>query len=139
MNYTDIYKKYKNIIPYLFFGVCTTSINIFTYWLCSHLLNIPVMISTIIAWVFAVLFAYVTNRRWVFHSQVSSFYNILQEIIKFFACRIATGMTDWLLMWLFVTQLCFDDVIIKTLANIIVIVFNYLASKMIVFKKELRL
>lgn len=55
--------KYKDVIPYLFFGVCTTLVNMFVYWGCAHVFNLSVLISTVISWVLSVLFAYVTNRK----------------------------------------------------------------------------
>lgn len=133
-----VYKKYKNIIPYLFFGGCTTFINVLTYYICAHFLCIHSMISTIIAWIIAVLFAYITNRRWVFYSYAKGYKDIGREMASFFGCRIATGVVDCLCMYLFVHVLNYDDVIIKFIANVIVIVLNYLASKLIVFNNSKR-
>lgn len=64
--------KYKDVIPYLFFGVCTTLVNMVVYWVCAHVFSFSVLISTVISWVLSVLFAYVTNRKYVFHSEVRS-------------------------------------------------------------------
>lgn len=130
-----IYEKYKDVIPYLFFGVCTTLVNIAVYWICAHPLNTGIMPGTIIAWITAVLFAYLTNRKWVFHSEAYSAKEILREIIAFFSCRIATGVIDWLMMYVFVDCLHINDVLIKAVANIIVIVLNYIASKLLIFRK----
>lgn len=118
---------------YLFFGGCTTLVNIVTYYIMAHVINASVMTSTIVAWIVAVLFAYITNRKWVFDSKVTTRKEIVQEIISFFACRIATGIVDWLLMFVFVEKLGFNDLLIKVISNIIVIVLNYVASKLIVF------
>ena len=60
--------KYKDAIPYLFFGVCTTLVNMLVYWVFAHVFSLSVLISTVISWVLSVLFAYVTNRKFVFHS-----------------------------------------------------------------------
>lgn len=130
-----IIEKYKDIIPYAIFGVLTTLVNIITYWIVAHLVGLGVMLSTIIAWIVAVLFAYVTNRKWVFNSEAHLATEVLKEIIAFFGCRLATGIVDWVCMFVFVDLLKCDDVIIKTIANIIVIVLNYVASKMVIFKK----
>lgn len=131
-----LYNKYKDLIPYLFFGVCTTMVNIIAYWLCAHVLGMGVMISTITAWILAVLFAYFTNRKWVFHSEARGINNISKEIAAFFGCRLTTGVLDWLLMYIFVDRLHFNDVFIKTAANILVIVLNYIASKLLIFRKR---
>lgn len=131
-----LWEKYKDVTAYLFFGVCTTLVNIAVYWICAHSLNIGIMPSTIIAWVTAVLFAYLTNRKWVFHSEAYSSKEILREILAFFSCRITTGVIDWLMMYIFVDCLHINDVFIKAVANIIVIVLNYIASKLLIFQKR---
>ena len=90
--------KYKDVLPYLFFGVCTTLVNVVVYWGCAHLLSFRTMVSTIIAWIMAVLFAYITNRKWVFKSLAKTKTEIVREILSFFGCRIATGVVDWLVL-----------------------------------------
>ena len=131
----DLYRKYKDVIPYMFFGVCTTLVNIAVYWFCAHVCGIGVMPGTIIAWVAAVLFAYLTNRKWVFHSEAKGTRGILKEISAFFGCRLATGVVDWLMMFLFVDCWHFTDVLIKIIANVVVIILNYIASKWLIFRK----
>lgn len=135
MSIKKLYLKYKDIVWYMFFGVCTTVVNIVVYWLFAHLLKQEVLVSTIIAWFLAVLFAYITNRKWVFHSENVRMKEIMKEMLSFFSCRLATGVVDWLCMWLFVDILSFNDVFIKFVANIVVIILNYIASKLIIFKK----
>ena len=131
----EYWDKYKDVIFYLVFGVLTTVVNIVTYWVCVHILGASVMVGTILAWVLAVFFAYITNRSLVFHSSASGTDEIMKEITSFFACRIGTGVVDWVIMLVFVTILHFNDMIIKMLANIIVIVLNYILSKFVIFKK----
>ncbi len=131
-----LFQKYKDVIPYAIFGVLTTLVNIASYWLCAHALGMPVMASTIIAWILAVLFAYVTNRKWVFLSEAKGRRAIVKEMLSFFVCRLATGVVDWACMFLFVDVLHWNDVLIKTGANILVIALNYIASKLIIFKKQ---
>lgn len=136
MNIKGLIEKYKDVIPYLFFGVCTTVVNVASYWVCAHPLGLSVIVSTIIAWILAVLFAYVTNRKWVFHSEAHGAKEIVREIASFFGCRLATGAIDWLCMVVFVDVLKLNDVIIKFLANVIVIILNYVASKLVIFKRK---
>ena len=131
----EYWEKYKDVILYLVFGVFTTVVNIVTYWVCVHLLGTNVMVGTILAWALAVFFAYVTNRSMVFHSAAAGTQEIVKEIISFFACRIGTGVVDWAIMLIFVTILHFNDMIVKILANFIVIVLNYVLSKFVIFKK----
>ena len=134
-----LFNKYNKIILYLFFGVCTTIVNIVSYSVMAHLLHKSVMFSTIVAWILAVLFAYVTNRKWVFDSKANSSKEIFQEIISFFACRLATGVVDWLMMFILVEKIGLNDIVIKIIANIIVIILNYVASKLVIFTDKKRL
>ena len=94
------------------------------------------MPSTVIAWVLAVLFAYVTNRKWVFHSKAVTRQEIVREGISFYLCRLGTGVLDWLGMYVMVDVLHWNDLIVKIAVNIIVIILNYVASKLIVFRKK---
>ena len=131
-----LFDKYRDAIPYTFFGVCTTLVNIVTYWICAHFIGFDVMSSTVSAWIIAVLFAYLTNRKWVFNSKTKGFVDVIKEIILFFGCRLATGFIDWSIMFLFVKWLFLNDLIVKTCANVIVIILNYIASKFIIFHER---
>ena len=128
-------KKYKDVIPYLVFGVLTTVVNIVVYCIMAHPIGLDVIPSTVAAWIASVIFAYVTNRTWVFHSTAKSFGDIIREIISFVGCRLATGVLDWGCMFLFVDILQFNDLLIKCGANVLVIVLNYVASKLLIFRK----
>ena len=132
----DLLKKYKDIVSYLFFGVCTTVINILIYYISAHLFHYSTLISTVVAWVGACLFAYFTNRKWVFHSTTKAKKDIFLEIISFFACRLATGFVDWIIMVVFVDFFHFNDIVIKVISNVIVIILNYVASKLVIFNKK---
>lgn len=136
MSLTKIYKMNKDLMLYLFFGICTTLVNLAVYWGMAHRLRAGTMESTIVAWFMAVLFAYVTNRKWVFHSEASGQVEIVREIISFFGCRMATGGVDWGCMFIFVDVLRWNDMIIKFLANLAVIILNYVSSKFLIFKKD---
>ena len=129
-------EKYKSIIMYLIFGVLTTVVNVVTYYISAHIFSVNTVASSVIAWFAAVLFAYITNRKWVFNSRQTGFKNILFEISRFFLCRFATGVVDWVIMYVFVDLLSFNDIIIKISANIIVIILNYVASLLIIFRKK---
>ena len=129
-------KANKRIILYLIFGVATTIINIVSYWFLAHVLNISTMSSTVIAWFLTVFVAYVTNRKWVFDSQANKTAEIIKECFNFYMCRVATGVLDWLCMFIFVEKLKFNDVIIKFVANVIVVILNYIASKILIFRRK---
>ena len=132
----NLLEKYRDMIAYLIFGVLTTVINIVVYWAAAHLLHIPTVPSTVIAWIAAVLFAYLTNRKWVFHSEVSGKKEILQEVLRFFAARLATGIFDWVFMYVTVDRMGWNDVAMKVIANVVVIISNYVLSKLVVFRKK---
>ena len=135
MDFKSLYGKYKDLIPYAVFGVLTTLVNVAVYWLAAHPLKLGVMPSTVIAWLAAVTFAYITNRRYVFHSKASGVKAVVRETVSFFACRLLTGAVDWACMFILVDCLHLNDMAIKVLANIIVILLNYIASKLFIFKK----
>lgn len=137
MNFKHLWDTYKDLIPYAFFGVCTTGVNVIFYWLFAHVLGQGIMLSTITAWILAVLFAYFTNKKCVFHSRAKSTGDIAKELFYFFGCRIATGVLDWACMYVFVTLLGCNDVLVKVASNILVIILNYVASKFLIFREEM--
>ena len=128
--------KYKGIIFYGIFGVITTVINIAAYALCYKVLGIANVPSVIIAWTVAVIFAFVTNKLWVFESKNMDKKTVIAEFIKFMCARLATGGLDLLIMYIGVDVMHGPDVILKAASNIIVIILNYVFSKLIVFKKK---
>ena len=136
MKLKELFYKYLHVILYGVFGILTTITNIVVYWCMAHVLQVGTMPSTLTAWLCAVLFAYVTNRKWVFGSNAIGKKGVLEELLSFFACRIATGVLDWGCMFFFVDVLHINDIFIKISTNILVIVLNYVASKLVIFKKR---
>lgn len=120
----------KELFWYVVFGILTTVVNILVYFVFTRL-GVNYLISNVLAWFFSVLFAYVTNRRWVFESKSS---NILKECGLFFSGRIFSGVVDTGLMWLFIDVLAIGDLISKIVIQIVVVVLNYVISKWVVFK-----
>ncbi len=125
--------KYKEVLLYLVFGALTTLVNIVVYALCTKLFHINWEISNIIAWVLSVLFAYVTNRKYVFESKSS---NIVKEMSSFFGFRLLSFVLDMGFMYLFVDMIRMNDMIAKIIVQVIVIVLNYVFSKLFIFKKK---
>ena len=125
--------EFKQLVLYGIFGVLTTIINIVVYWLCTRMLFIPVVPSTVIAWLVAVFFAYYTNRTYVFHSTSS---NVMKEAMEFFFARLATGLMDIAIMFVFVDLLGLYDFAVKAVSNVLVIIINYIASKFFIFKGD---
>ena len=132
----ELCKKYKSVILYLVFGVLTTVVNIVAYYLLDLNGLFNTVINTSIAWVVAVIFAYVTNKKWVFESRVKGFKDNFKEMMSFFGCRIATGLMDVGIMFVFVDLLGYDDMIIKIASNVLVVILNYVGSKLLVFRNK---
>ena len=128
--------KYKEQILYLFFGGCTTVVNILVFALCSDILHMELLVSNFMAWVLAVFFAYITNKIWVFESKTETLNELVKEIGSFVFARVVTLLIDMLIMYVGVEILFINKMIIKVLANIVVIVANYVFSKLFIFKKK---
>jgi putative flippase GtrA len=133
---SKIYQKYKTVILYLAFGALTTLVNIIIYLSLTKLFEIQYLISNVFAWIVSVLFAYVTNRLFVFASTGKGLIFILGECSAFFACRLFSGLADTASMYVMIDLLHFNDLLIKIIANIFVIILNYVFSKRIIFKDK---
>lgn len=120
----------KEVILYLFFGGVTTVANIIVFKLL-RIASLSLFISNSIAWVVAVLIAYFTNRKYVFDSKNDS----KKEFTSFIFFRILTLVIDMILMYLFVSLFKINDLISKIIVNVVVIILNYVFSKLIIFKK----
>ena len=138
----DLYKKYEEIINYLIVGVLTTIVSLVVKWgLLFTVLDpknsVQLQVAVVISWIAAVVFAYITNRIFVFKSKSKK---ILKEITSFFGARLLTLGLEMLIMWFFVTFLKLNSdlwVLMWTMvAQILVIIFNYIFSKLFVFKKK---
>lgn len=121
----------RELIMYVFFGVLTGVVNLGVYFLFSHVLGVYYLFSNVVAWFLSVLFAYVTNRIWVFESNSN---NILKEVFLFFSSRLFSGLVDIGLLYFFVDILNIGDFISKIIVVIIVVMLNYLFSKLLIFK-----
>ena len=126
--------RYRDVIFYGFFGACSTLLNIAAYYVLAYQFHFGTIISTIFAWVFAVLFAYVVNRLFVFQSQVRDAKGVIREFYMFMGCRLGSELLDIAAMYFFVDCMHYNDMIIKTAANVMVIIVNYIASKFFIFK-----
>lgn len=128
--------KYKEIILYGIFGVCTTIINILSFFVLDDILKCNMIFSNVIAWILAFIFAFVTNKLFVFESVSNTVGQTVKEFRDFFLARFATLFIDTFLMWLLVDVVKFNSMITKIVVNIIVILLNYIASKLWVFKEK---
>ena len=133
----NIYKKNKEIINYLIFGVLTTVVSFVVYFIFAKVFKIDEVISNVISWFFSVLFAFVTNKLYVFESKETGKKTLLKEIISFYLARLFTGVVcDLGVFALMVKTFKINDVLSKLVTQVIVIVLNYVLSKLIVFKQN---
>ncbi len=141
-NILALYRKYKEIINYLIFGGLTTVVNLATKYILLFTIfdasnSIELEVSIIISWIVAVLFAYFTNRKFVFESTSK---NKFKEFTSFIIARLSTLLLEMIIMWFFVTLLKLNSdlyvVIFTIIAQIAVVIGNYIFSKLFVFKKS---
>ena len=131
----DLIRKYYDILAYLVFGVLTTVVNYLVYLPCYNLLGMSAAVSNVIAWVVAVAFAYVTNKPFVFRSHDWSAKTVIPELSKFVGSRIASGALETGIIFLTVDVLLWNGNVMKLVTSVIVVVLNYIASKLLVFRK----
>lgn len=129
-------KKYRELILYVVFGGMTTLVSLASYWLLTDVCRFHYMVSNVLSWVISVTFAYITNRIWVFESRAVTAAAVLREIVSFFACRVSSGLMETAMMFLGVDMLHMNDKTVKLIANVFVIIANYVLSKVIVFRKK---
>ncbi len=147
----DLLIKYKELIIYVVFGVATTVVNLLVFKLSNMALGEELyLVSNIIAWIAAVVFAYITNKLWVFESKSWSAKVLAKEIPSFFAARVFSFIIEEAGLFLFVDILKFETLkidvfgivtigghmIAKIILGVIVVILNYLFSKLFIFKKK---
>ncbi len=136
----ELYKKYKEIINYLVVGGMTTLVTIVSYFVISKLVDIDnnwwFMFANVLSWVIAVAFAYVTNKLFVFESKTKGKVEMGKEMVKFFGSRVTTLVIELILMYVLVKVILIGNDIAKVIAQVVVIILNYVLSKIFVFKKK---
>lgn len=130
------YEKYKEIINYLIFGVLTTVINFVVYIIFSKWLHINETVSNAIAWIVSVAFAYITNKIYVFNSHEKQIKQLIKEIISFVGCRLLSGVFDIVAFYVFVNIIHVNDLISKAIISVLVVILNYVFSKLLIFRKK---
>ena len=124
----------KEIILYVIFGVLTTIVNLIAYYLFSNIININYLISNAIDWIISVVFAYITNKFFVFNSSYINKDVIIEEFIKFMNCRLISGLSEVVLLFLFVDLLLMNDIVAKLIIGVLVALINFIFSKVFIFK-----
>ena len=128
-------QKHWDILSYLFFGGLTTVVNYLVYLPCYNLFSLSAAVSNAIAWAVAVAFAYLTNKPFVFRSYDWSPKTVVPELTKFVTCRIGSGLLETGILFLCVDLLAWNGNVWKLITSVLVVILNYIASKLLVFKK----
>ena len=132
-----LYFEYKEVINYLVFGGLSTVVNFVSYFIFARIVSIEEVTSSGLSWFCAVLFAYITNKLFVFESKNNNKKDFFKEIVYFFACRVLSGiLCDVGTFALMINVFGINDIIAKIVTQIMVIILNYVFSKVIIFKKK---
>lgn len=132
----SLFVRYYDLITYLVFGVLTTAVNYLVYLPCYNLLHLSASVSNAIAWVVAVAFAFLTNKPIVFRSFDWSAKVVLPELAKFVGCRVGSGLLETLILLGTVDILRWNGNLWKIVTSVLVVILNYVASKLLVFRKK---
>lgn len=128
--------RFKEPILYALFGVGTTVVNWGSFALLTKAFGVNYLVATAVAWFLAVIFAYVTNRIWVFESKNTGFKAIVKEMLSFFGFRLLSGAMDVGLMFVGVDLLGIDELAMKLISNVFVVIINYVFSKLFIFRTK---
>lgn len=131
-----LFYKYYDLITYLFFGGLTTLVNWMIYLPCYNTLGIRSTVSNVIAWTGAVVFAFLTNKPFVFRSHDWSPKTLVPELIRFAGCRVGSGVLETGILWVTVDLLCWNGNAWKGITSVLVVILNYVGSKLLVFRKK---
>ena len=131
-NIKDRRKKHRELVVYLICGFLTFVVSMVVYALLSEIFRINVLVANIITWIIAVYFAFSVNRKFVFKSNG----NFTSELIQFYLGRVVTLVVEQAMLYIFIIRLMFNNMAIKSIAQVVIIILNYIISKFIVFKKE---
>lgn len=129
-------EKYADVLSYLIFGALTTAVNYLIYLPCYNLLGWSAGFSNIIAWIGAVAFAFLTNKPFVFKSHDWSWNVVWPELTKFVGCRIGSGVLETGILLITVDWLGWDGNVWKLITAVLVVILNYVGSKLLVFKEN---
>lgn len=131
----ELFLKYKEVISYLFFGGCTFLVSIISFYIFNKVLSFNEHISNIISWILAVAFAFITNKVFVFESKVKEKKTVIKELISFVTARLLTLGIEEIILFVGCNLLNIDALIVKIIAQVVVVVSNYFLSKLFIFKK----
>ena len=128
--------RHWELISYVLFGGLTTVVNYLIYLPCYNLLDFSVVTSNVLAWTASVIFAFLTNKPFVFQSHDWSLRVTLPEFFKFVGCRLGSGLLETVTLWLTVEYFTLDGNWMKLLVTVLVVIINFVGSKLLVFRKK---
>lgn len=131
-----LFHKYYDLILYVIFGVLTTAVNYIVYLPCYNLLGLDASLSNMISWVVSVAFAFLTNKPFVFRSHDWSAGVVWPELLKFVGCRVGSGALETGILFVTVDLLHWDGNVWKLVTSVLVVIANYIGSKLLVFRKK---
>lgn len=134
--FQPFYEKNREVLLYILFGGLTFLVSIFSFALCDVALHMNELIANVVSWIVAVSFAFFTNRIWVFQAPTKTFAEFISQMAAFFGGRVITLVIEEVILLVFVTWLALNSMAVKVAAQIIVIVLNYVISKLLIFKKR---
>ena len=126
----------RETIVYTIFGVLTTVVDFAAFGILYYSLNIGELVSNTLAWVLAVIFAFITNKLWVFESKSWKPSVAGKEFTGFVGARVFSFFIETIMMFVMITLLSWHDLIAKTIVGIVVVILNYFFSKLLIFKKK---
>lgn len=132
----NLFVRHYDIFVYLIFGVLTTVVNYIVYLPCYNILGLSSSVSNVIAWAAAVVFAFLTNKPFVFRSHDWSPQTVIPELARFVGTRLGSGGLETLILLVAVDWLGMNGNIWKLLTSVLVVVLNYIGSKLLVFRKK---
>ena len=128
------YEKYKELLLYLLFGGLAFVVSISSYAFFEVVVNCTPLVANVFSWIMAVAFAYTTNRVWVFESKAKGLRALFKEAVSFFNGRVATLIVEEIILFIGINVLEFGSMVVKVIAQIVVIILNYIISKLYIFK-----
>lgn len=134
--FEPFYIKHKEVLLYLLFGGLTFIVSIGSYAVLTIPFRMNELVANVVSWILAVSFAYVTNRIWVFNAPTKTMNEFFRQLVAFFGGRVLTLVIEEIILLVFITLLAFPGLIVKVIAQVIVIVLNYFISKFAIFTKR---
>lgn len=134
--FQPFYEKNREMLLYLFFGGLAFLVSIFTFALFDVTFGMNELIANVVSWIITVTFAFFTNRIWVFQAPTETAKEFISQLVMFFGARVVTLVVEEVILLVFVTWMQFDSMVVKIVAQVVVIVLNYILSKLVIFKDK---